>query len=150
MITLEINPRYEQDIDLAVLAKTTALVLETLAPALAEATVVIEDDDFIQTLNRDYREIDAPTDVLSFSADFTDPENEAPYLGDVIISYPQANRQAEHGGHPVEAEIQLLLVHGLLHLLGFDHADEQGKAEMWAIQQQFLDQLGIGEIQINS
>lgn len=150
MISLEINPLFEKEIDPDQLAQVTDLVLDKLAPPDAEVTVVIEDDDFIQKLNRSYRDIDAPTDVLSFPADFIDPEIEAPYLGDIIISYPRARAQAEQGGHAPIAEIQLLLVHGLLHLLGFDHADEEQKSEMWALQQDFLNQLGIGDIQISS
>ena len=104
----------------------------------------------MQELNRQYRDIDTPTDVLSFPADFTDPESEAPYLGDILISYPRAEKQAAAGGHSTLAELQLLVVHGVLHLLGFDHAQVQEKAEMWAAQSEILHRLGLEDIKITT
>jgi probable rRNA maturation factor len=79
---------------------------------------------------------------LSFLAGETDPETDLIYLGDVLISYQRAQVQAAAGGHPVEDELQLLVVHGVLHLLGFDHAEETEKAKMWAEQSKILSQLG--------
>jgi probable rRNA maturation factor len=109
----------------------------------AQVTLVITDDLALQQLNRDFLGIDAPTDVLAFSAQeegepfVVAPEAEG-YLGDVIVSYPRAVAQAAEVGHPVEQELNLLIVHGLLHLLGYDHADEAGKAMMWARQDAIL------------
>jgi probable rRNA maturation factor len=104
-----------------------------------QATLVITDDEGIQTLNREYLGRDTPTDVLAFGAQeaagtfVAAPEMED-YLGDVIVSYPRAVAQAEDHGHSVEEELNLLIVHGVLHLLGYDHADEQQEAVMWARQ----------------
>ncbi|GAB4565263.1 MAG: rRNA maturation RNase YbeY [Anaerolineae bacterium] len=112
----------------------------------AEVTVVLTDDEEIQALNRTYAGVDAPTDVLSFSAlegddSFVRPLEEQPYLGDIIISVPYAARQADEQGHALLAELLLLTVHGTLHLLGYDHATEEEEAEMWARQAAILAQL---------
>lgn len=107
----------------------------------SDITILVDDDQRIQTLNREYLAIDSPTDVLAFPAGFTDPDTGQENLGDVIISYPQAKRNAEKRGHPVESEIQLLVVHGILHLLGYDHLDQGDKEKMWSAQSQVLSQL---------
>jgi probable rRNA maturation factor len=111
-----------------------------------ELTLVLGDDQSIQALNRDFLGEDAPTDVLSFSAQedggpFVAAQEAETYLGDVIISYPRAAEQAAERGHPVEQELDLLVVHGVLHLLGYDHAGEDEKAVMWARQDDILGSL---------
>jgi probable rRNA maturation factor len=106
-------------------------------------SIVIGDDAQLQELNRQFLGLDAPTDVLSFPADEVDPDSGERYLGDVIISLPRAAAQAEAAGHSVQDELQLLVVHGVLHLLGFDHADPDEKERMWGIQAQVLHQLGL-------
>jgi probable rRNA maturation factor len=110
-----------------------------------DLTIAIEDDERLHALNLEFLAIDAPTDVLSFPAGDgeIDPETGVLYLGDIIISYPRALEQATSGGHPVMHEIQLLVVHGVLHLLGHDHAEPEEKAEMWAAQREALLALGI-------
>jgi probable rRNA maturation factor len=111
-----------------------------------QATLVLTDDEGIQDLNRDFLGRDAPTDVLAFSAQEDDgtfvsaPEVED-YLGDVIVSYPRAVAQALEHGHTTEQELDLLIVHGLLHLLGYDHATEEEKAAMWDRQEAILASL---------
>ncbi len=114
----------------------------------SELTIVLTDDARLKELNRDYLGIDAPTDVLSFPASETDPETGARYIGDILISIPRAKSQAKAAGHPLESEVQLLVVHGVLHLLGHDHADAEEKARMWKAQREILIQLGLGSIQI--
>ena len=114
--------------------------------SLGQVTVVITDDVGIQELNRDFLGIDAPTDVLSFGAqEAAGPFVVAPeagnYLGDVIISYPRAAAQAAEQGHSTGREIDLLVVHGLLHLLGYDHATEAEQTVMWARQDEILNSL---------
>jgi probable rRNA maturation factor len=91
--------------------------------------------------------------VLSFPASETDgseidPETGARYIGDIIISVPYAARGAAKAGHPLEAELQLLVVHGVLHLLGHDHAKPREKAKMWKAQAEILESLGLGNIQV--
>jgi probable rRNA maturation factor len=86
--------------------------------------------------------------VLSFPASETDPESGTRYIGDILISIPRAQSQADAAGHPLESEVQLLVVHGVLHLLGHDHADPAEKNRMWKAQSEILDSLGLGSIQI--
>jgi probable rRNA maturation factor len=114
----------------------------------SELTIVLTDDTQIQDLNRDYLGIDSPTDVLSFPASESDPETGATYIGDIIISMPYAAKSAEKAGHPVESEVQLLVVHGVLHLLGHDHAEPKEKTKMWKAQAEILESLGLGNIKI--
>lgn len=106
-------------------------------------SVRITDDNEIQALNLQYRGFDKPTDVLSFPTDFTDPDLDSRYFGDVVISYPRAEEQSKKRGHPVEAELQLLVVHGVLHLLGNDHAEKREKELMWDLQGKVLERLGL-------
>jgi probable rRNA maturation factor len=115
-----------------------------------EATVVVTDDRTIQRLNHEYLGKDRPTDVLAFGAQdqalegggFVAAPESARYLGDVIVSYDRAAAQAREAGHSVEQELCLLTIHGLLHLLGYDHADEDAQAAMWAKQDAILEELG--------
>jgi probable rRNA maturation factor len=112
-------------------------------------TVVITSDDFVRGLNMQFRGIDSPTDVLSFPAD--EPliddsgEEEPPYLGDILIAYPYASAQAAREGHALDDSLALLVVHGTLHLLGYDHDTPENRAEMWAAQAEALGVLGISE-----
>lgn len=110
-------------------------------PDNTEVSVLLTGDEEIRTLNRDYRGIDSPTDVLSFSQnegeDFGTGEDESP-LGDVVISIETARRQAEQRGASLEEEVDLLLVHGLLHLLGYDHAEPEDEKRMFARQDEVL------------
>jgi probable rRNA maturation factor len=111
--------------------------------------LVVTDDETVRTLNRTYLDVDAPTDVLSFggeSPDFVAAPDAERYLGDVIISYPRAQAQAAAAGHPLEAELALLVVHGVLHLLGYDHIRPEDKAVMWKRQADILAQLGLAHI----
>lgn len=114
----------------------------------SELTIVLTTDARLQELNRDYLGIDAPTDVLSFPASELDPETGARYVGDILISIPRAESQVLAASHPLESEVQLLVVHGVLHLLGHDHAEVQEKARMWKVQAEILAELGLANVQI--
>ena len=116
------------------------------APPDAECTVVLTDDKELQRLNQRYLGIDAPTDVLSFPADFIDPDSHHPYLGDILISVEQAQQQAALQNHPATQELLLLVVHGVLHLLGHDHAEKAEKERMWLLQDQILSSLASGKL----
>ncbi len=105
-------------------------------------SIWVRDDEALRVWNRRFRGVDAPTDVLSFPDGEEDPESGAVYLGDVLISYPRALAQAEAGGHAVNDELTLLVVHGVLHLLGHDHATPAEKERMWAAQREILQALG--------
>jgi len=112
-------------------------------------TVLITDDDTLRSLNREFRGVDETTDVLAFGASegwcdgqppqpartdeaFPLPPGEQERLGDVAISYPQASRQAKTAGTSIDRELALLIAHGVLHLLGFDHTDPRREAAMSA------------------
>ena len=131
------------------LERAAQTALEHQAHALdSELSIILTNDARLQELNLNYLGIDAPTDVLSFPASETDPETGEHYIGDILISVPRAQAQAEAAGHPLEAEVQLLVVHGVLHLLGHDHAQAEEKARMWNAQAEILGRLGLGSIQI--
>ena len=116
-----------------------------------EVDITIVTDDEIHALNRDYRNVDRSTDVLSFALDEDggEPElvggPEVHLLGDIIISAETAARQAEEFGHGLEREIVYLAVHGLLHLLGYDHMQEEDKAIMRAKEEEALREIKLSE-----
>ncbi len=153
-----INIDNQQDfLESALLERAARLTLDTSAwlsadlesvPVDAEITIVLTDDAQLHELNREYLGVDAPTDVVSFPASESDPETGAPYLGDILISIPRAREQAQAAGHPVEAEVQLLVVHGTLHLLGYDHAEAEEKARMWNAQAEVMSRLGLSRVRI--
>ena len=118
------------------------------ALASADMTIVLTDNAQLHELNREYLGVDAPTDVLSFPASESDPETGTPYLGDILISIPRAKQQAEAAGHSVEDEVQLLVVHGTLHLLGHDHAEAAEKDQMWKAQAEVMSALGLSHVKI--
>ena len=141
MIFIENESGLAFSIDL--LERAARVVLDLSGVPDADLTIMLVDDARIQALNRDFLAHDAPTDVLSFPADEPDPETGRSYLGDVAISLARAAEQARARGHSVEAEMQLLVVHGILHLLGHDHAGAAEKERMWAAQAQALERLGV-------
>jgi probable rRNA maturation factor len=129
--------------DLIVHAAQTTILLNHINPEEVDLAVVLTGDDEIQRLNRQYLGNDAPTDVLSFPGGDIDPDTSHTNLGDIIISYPQADRQAKYRQGTVQSEIQLLVVHGILHIIGYDHADAESKIKMWTIQRQALSNLDL-------
>ena len=145
-----INIDNQQDfLESALLQRAALFTLEQeSAPVDADMTIVLTDDAQLHELNREFLGVDAPTDVLSFPASESDPETGSPYLGDILISIPRATEQAQAAGHPVEAEVQLLVVHGTLHLMGHDHAEAEEKERMWKAQAEVLVRLGLSYIKI--
>jgi probable rRNA maturation factor len=148
MIYVQVADRYFQDgvEDLLINTAQAALQHRLIGTPEDELSIVLTGDEEIQQLNNQYLGIDAPTDVLSFSGGDIDPENGKKYLGDIIISYPRARSQADARGGTALSEMQLLVVHGILHLLGYDHAEDQEKKEMWSIQVQILKEFGLDSI----
>lgn len=121
-------------------------------PVQTEVDITIVDDAEIHTLNRDYRNVDRSTDVLSFALDEESEEEpelvggpEEHLLGDIVISAETAARQAEEFGHGLEREIVYLAVHGLLHLLGYDHMNDADKAVMRAKEEEALREIRLSE-----
>ena len=147
MLQILVRPPFEAQVtpDQVERAVRAALQMES-APQDAALSVVIAGDDEIQALNRQYRDVDAPTDVLSFCEDepapsFVTAPDEPPYLGDVIVSLPRAQAQAAERGHSTAQELRLLVVHGVLHLLGYNHATPAEETAMWARQDAILASL---------
>jgi probable rRNA maturation factor len=126
-------------------ARTALRAAATEGPG--ELSVVITNDEAIQELNAQYRAVDAPTDVLAFANEPRGPFVSAPgiprYLGDVVISLQRAQEQALEAGHALEAEMTVLVVHGVLHLLGFDDQVADARAAMWKVQTEVLESLDI-------
>ena len=126
------------------LEEISETILSDYYAELPDFSLTFVTPDDIRELNATYRETDAVTDVLSFESEGEiDPETGNEYLGDIVICLEQAKKQAEQSGHPVENEIALLEIHGLLHLLGYDHLDDDQKKEMWELQDQYLEKCGI-------
>jgi probable rRNA maturation factor len=132
------------------------LRLETVAVATLQRldftpeiglSIYVASDAYVRQLNRRYRGVDAPTDVLSFAAEPLPREvasQEAPYAGDIILAYSHTLQQAQQAGHRPDDEFALLIVHGILHLAGYDHDTPASQARMWAKQAEVLATLGIG------
>ena len=141
-------------------------------PEGIELDLSIVSNEEIQALNRDYRGLDKPTDVLSFAltevsseydvdfahldlaeeaeetedleeTEFEDEEAIPQHLGDIIISYPRAQEQAQDYGHSLDRELAFLAVHGFLHLNGYDHQTEEEAQEMFRIQEEVLTTYGL-------
>lgn len=152
---IQVDEAFTELVDQENLRAVIDHLLQQVGQPTAELTLVVTDDAAVQALNRDYRGVDAPTDVLSFAAQ--EEADDAPeladlppelaaelanYLGDVIIAYPYATRQATQYQNSVAAELRLLAVHGVLHLLGYDHATPDEEAAMWTLQSTILAPFG--------
>jgi probable rRNA maturation factor len=134
--------REPEPLDLEAFERLGAFVLRMEeAPDAVELSVALVDDDEIATLNEHYRGVAGPTDVLSFGCDDPCPaaSDEPITIGDVIIAPDVAQRQAAELGTTVEDELDLLLVHGVLHLLGYDHGSDADATAMQARERALLD-----------
>jgi probable rRNA maturation factor len=153
---LTMKPKHQIDIQVEKGAVNTKPLRQAVLATLAqqgivdacEVVIVMSDDKALQELNRRFRGIDRPTDVLSFSDDTRGPfaniaSGQPYYLGDVVISVERAEAQAQTAEATVLQELQLLVVHGMLHLLGYDHETPQDKAQMWAAQDAVLERLNV-------
>lgn len=138
-ITVEVDvelPLPEAAVHGALVRAADATLAHTGAPPSA-LTILLVDNDRITELNRAFMGEDKPTDVLSFPAGAAMPGMEA-YLGDMAIAIPVAAEQARQAGHELVDELALLTVHGVLHLLGYDHAGAAEQQEMWRLQDAIL------------
>lgn len=114
------------------ISKLAKKILKVEGKDNCECNIIIVDDETIKKINHDYRDIDAATDVLSFA--FNDGDNESPYqyevLGDIYISYDKVLIQSVEYGHTKKRELSFLVVHGMYHLLGYDHQNETEQKQM--------------------
>ena len=135
-----------QELDVTRLASLSRFVLERMrVHPLAELCIKAVDEATIAELNAQWMEKEGPTDVLAFPMDELRPglvgeEPEEGVLGDLVLCPAVAVRQGETAGHGTEAELELLTVHGILHLLGYDHAEPEEHEEMFGLQAQLLDE----------
>ncbi len=110
-------------------------------PQSPDVSVALVDDAYIAVLNREYRGVDQPPDVLAFPMEGDGGNRGEPGLGDIVISLERAREQARQFKHPLRREVALLAVHGLLHLLGYEDDTEAGASAMWSKQKHLLDQI---------
>jgi probable rRNA maturation factor len=140
-VLVSVDKQFEARVQAGRLQAISEGVLAAEAQPPAELSVLVTDDETVRRLNREYAGDDASTDVLAFSLRegeaFVSPD-EVQRLGEVIISYPTARRQAEEAGLPVEEEVAHLLVHGILHLLGYDHAEPEEERVMRTRSEELL------------
>jgi len=123
------------------LYRVADITLSELGNKETDVTISIEKDRRVRELNRQYRGINESTDVLSFYAGVPDPECGHHYLGDVIISLPKVKKQAKSMGIPVKDELALMIIHGILHLHGYDHDRLDKEKEMFALQNAILSKV---------
>ena len=143
-VSIRVDAPFRGRLDRAALRRLALRVLraEGVTPP-AEVGLVVSDDETQRDLNRRYRGLDEPTDILSFGhelPDFVTPPDGVRRLGEVILSYPTAERQAQEAGRSVQEEAAHLVVHGLLHLLGYDHESPEDERLMRTREEELLGQ----------
>ncbi len=139
MINFQIKQEYQGDFNEKVLHAWVLGSLKYLEAENCDLSVVVGNNSEIHQLNKEYRHIDAPTDVLSFVYDMIDPETNTRYLGDIIISAEKVYEQANVAGHSFQLETCTLIVHGILHLLGYDHIEPADEAVMFPLQDRIVE-----------
>ncbi len=141
----EISNLTEEKVPLELMEKVIKKTEERLNIEDSIVSITIVDNERIHEINREYRGIDRPTDVISFAFMDEDinPENGLTNLGEIYISIEKARVQAKEYGHSFERELCFLLVHGLLHLLGYDHMEKEEEKVMFSLQDEILESLGI-------
>ena len=143
-MSIEVNNESTMEVDEAALQRLAAYALEQLhVHPEAELAIVLVDEGAMEQLHVQWMDEPGPTDVLSFPMDELRPGTEdavtpAGLLGDIVLCPQVAVSQADTAGHSTLEELQLLTTHGLLHLLGFDHAEPEEEKEMFALQRQLL------------
>ncbi len=144
-MSIEVLDESGAAVDVRDLAGLARFVMDRMrVHPLAELCIKAVDEQTMATLNEQWMEKQGPTDVLAFPIDelrpgLVDEEPEEGVLGDLVLCPSVAERQATEAGHSTEAEVELLTVHGILHLLGYDHAEPQEHAEMFGLQAELLD-----------
>ena len=145
-MSIEVLNESGEDLDVSELSRLSRFVMDQMrVHPLAELCIKVVDEATIAELNEKWMEKTGPTDVLAFPMDELRPglvneEPEEGVLGDLVLCASVAARQATEAGHPTQDELQLLTVHGILHLLGYDHAETDEHREMFALQATLLDE----------
>ena len=145
-MSIEVLNESGEDLDVSELSRLSRFVMDQMrVHPLAELCIKVVDEATIAELNEKWMEKTGPTDVLAFPMDELRPglvneEPEEGVLGDLVLCASVAARQATEAGHPTRDELHLLTVHGILHLLGYDHAEPDEHREMFALQATLLDE----------
>jgi probable rRNA maturation factor len=145
-VTIEVLNESGHDLDMQRLARLSRFVMDRMrVHPLAELCIKAVDEPTIAALNEQWMEKEGPTDVLAFPMDELRPglvneEPEEGVLGDLVLCPDVAAKQAASAGHSRDAEIELLTVHGILHLLGYDHAEPEEHTVMFGLQDELLEE----------
>ncbi len=139
MISIIQNVSFPNEINIDRLGKKFQEALKQLMVPDSEVTIVLDSNKKLRDLNKLYLGIDEITDVLSFNSGETNPETGRNYLGDIVISLENAIDQAKDKNHSIEFEILTLIVHGLLHLLNYDHSNKSDAKTMFDKQHRILE-----------
>lgn len=143
--TYEINDLVNVDFDYRYLNDVIELLLKHEQIKNAYFSIIFVDDKEIKRINKEYRGIDKVTDVISFALEDTSDNinNDIRILGDIYICIPRMLEQATYYGHSIKRELSFLTVHGMLHLLGYDHMKEEDEKVMFGLQELVLNEAGI-------
>lgn len=143
--TYEINDLVNVDFDYSYLNDVIELLLKHEQIKNAYFSIIFVDDKEIKRINKEYRGIDKVTDVISFALEDTSDNinNDIRILGDIYICIPRMLEQATYYGHSIKRELSFLTVHGMLHLLGYDHMKEEDEKVMFGLQELVLNEAGI-------
>ena len=145
MNEINITNSTNETIDEELLYKVANYALEYEKVSNAVLNIIIVDNEYIHKINREYRGVDRETDVISFALEDDDTFVKLPIrvLGDIYISIDRVKSQALEYGHSETREISFLTVHGILHLLGYDHMNEEDKKVMRALEEEILNEYDI-------
>ena len=140
----EIINNYKEKIETEDLKKLVDQIIKKFSLEQAEFNIIFVDNDYIHKLNKEYRNINRATDVITFALeDNMDIKLDIRILGDIYISIDKTKEQAQEYGHSFFRELSFLTVHGMLHLLGYDHQNEQDEKIMFSLQDEILNEAGI-------
>jgi probable rRNA maturation factor len=144
MVTIQVKRSVRLPVEKSILLRAAQMTLDFANTTKnSDVSIVVGNDALLQRLNLKYRNVDSTADVLSFPSGEIDPDTQAYYLGDIVISLTRAQEQSSSEGYALVDELQLLVVHGTLHLLGYDHMETADKVKMQTAQDVILQKLGL-------
>jgi len=143
MLEISVPNRFRKQISIPALEKAADATLRACRRPISDRIALrISTNRVLREFNKRFRGMDEDTDVLSFEDSYDDPEDGSHMLGDILISLEKAEEQANLGGHLLTEELEMLLVHGVLHICGYDHDEKNEYAKMTALQDKILTALG--------